>query len=354
LGTVSKKYSTHHARDKKVMESSVLSVKGLKTYFFTHNGVVKAVDGVSFDVHEGEILGLVGESGSGKTATALSILNLLEPPGRIVDGTIFFEGEDLLGMSESEIRKVRGSRISMVFQDPRSFLSPYLTVGSQLMDNLIQHSDAVLRARNMVLTNRREIRDFTHELCVNLLSDMMIPDPERILKTYPHQLSGGMSQRIMIAMAIVTRPKIIIADEPTTNLDVTVQAQILELLKNLVRAFGASLVLITHDMGIVAQTCDRVAVMYAGQLVEYGSVQEVFHDPKHPYTRALIQASPRPSKSVTVLPSIGGSAPDLINPPSGCYFHPRCPLVFDRCLTDTPEVLSLGDRRVRCHLYDRK
>jgi len=340
-------------RDEKNMANSVISVKGLKTYFFTHNGVVKAVDGISFNIHEGEILGLVGESGCGKTATALSILNLLEPPGRIVDGTVFFDGEDLLKMSESEIEKVRGGRISMVFQDPRSFLSPYLSVGSQLMDSVIQHSDVILKARNIAPKNRREINDFARELCVNLLSDMMIPDPDRILKSYPHQLSGGMSQRIMIGMAIVTRPKVIIADEPTTNLDVTVQAQILELLKNVVKMFGASLMLITHDMGIVAQTCDRVAVMYAGQLVEYGSVYEVFRDAKHPYTRALIQASPKFNKNSTLLQSIGGSAPDLVNPPSGCYFHPRCPLVSERCLTETPEVLPLEDRKVRCHLYDQ-
>lgn len=349
----SKRYSTYRVRDEKNMANSVISVKGLKTYFFTHNGVVKAVDGISFDIHEGEILGLVGESGCGKTATALSILNLLEPPGRIVDGTVFFDGEDLLKMSESEIEKVRGGRISMVFQDPRSFLSPYLSVGSQLMDSVIQHSDVILKARNIAPKNRREINDFARELCVNLLSDMMIPDPDRILKSYPHQLSGGMSQRIMIGMAIVTRPKVIIADEPTTNLDVTVQAQILELLKNVVKMFGASLMLITHDMGIVAQTCDRVAVMYAGQLVEYGSVYEVFRDAKHPYTRALIQASPKFNKNSTLLQSIGGSAPDLVNPPSGCYFHPRCPLVFERCLTETPEVLPLEDRKVRCHLYDQ-
>jgi oligopeptide/dipeptide ABC transporter ATP-binding protein len=296
----------------------------------------------------------VGESGCGKTATALSILGLLEPPGRIVDGLIFFEGKNLRQLSESEIRKVRGSRISMVFQDPRSFLSPYLTVGSQLMDGLIEHSDVVLKARNVDSSNRRETKNFARELCVNLLSDMMIPDPERILKTYPHQLSGGMNQRIMIGMAIVTRPKVIIADEPTTNLDVTVQAQILELLKNLVRAYGASLLLITHDMGIVAQTCDRVAVMYAGQIVEYGSVFEVFRNPKHPYTRALIHASPKLNKGVTALQSIGGSAPDLIDPPSGCYFHPRCPLVFDRCLTEMPQELPSDESKVRCHLYDRK
>jgi peptide/nickel transport system ATP-binding protein len=329
-------------------------VRGLKTYFFTRNGPVKAVDDVSFDIHQGEIVGLVGESGSGKTAAALSILNLLEPPGRIVGGAIFLDGEDLLKMSESEIRKVRGSRISMVFQDPRSFLSPYLTVGAQLMDGLIQHSDVVLKAQKMDSSNRRETRKLARELCVKLLSDMMIPDPERILKSYPHQLSGGMNQRIMIGMAIVSRPEVIIADEPTTNLDVTVQAQILELLKNLVRAYGASLMLITHDMGIVAQTCDRVVVMYAGQLVESGSVFEVFRNPKHPYTRALIQSSPKLSKGVTALQSIGGNAPDLIDLPSGCYFHQRCSLVFDRCLTERPQEHPSDDSTVRCHLYDRK
>jgi oligopeptide/dipeptide ABC transporter ATP-binding protein len=334
---------------------SVLSIQGLTTYFFTKHGVVKAVDGVNLDLHEKEVLGVVGESGSGKTATAFSILRLLEPPGRTVDGRILFEGEDLLKASESEIRRIRGGRISLIFQDPRSFLSPYLSVESQFMDVFSEHLDFILGESDRQGRNRRATRRLAHDTFVRLLSDMMIPDPARILKSYPHQLSGGMSQRIMIGMALLAKPKVIIADEPTTNLDVTVQAQILELLKNRVREFGSSLIIITHDMGIVAEICDQVAVMYAGQVVEYGSVYDVFRDPKHPYTQALIRASPRLKGNVPFLQGIEGSAPDLVNPPSGCHFNPRCPFAFDRCRLEAPEELTLEKGRwVRCHLYDEK
>ena len=344
----------HHEMVEESNSGTVLSVRGLKTHFFTKIGVLKAVDGLDLDLHQKEILGLVGESGCGKTATASSILKLIEPPGRIVEGSIIFDGADLVKMSEPEIRRIRGGKISIIFQDPRSFLSPYLTVESQFTDVLIQHLDLVLREGESQVANAQGMRDFAHDSFVQLLTDMMISDPGRILKTYPHQLSGGMSQRIVIGMALLAKPKVIIADEPTTNLDVTVQAQILQLLKNRVRAFGASLILITHDMGIVAGICDKVAVMYAGQIVEYGSVHDVFGDPKHPYTQALIRASPRLQKNIPMLQSIKGSAPDLINPPSGCLFHPRCPFVFDRCRVEHPQELALDDRRVRCHLYDQR
>jgi peptide/nickel transport system ATP-binding protein len=351
---VSRTYSVGREMSEGANTSSVLSIQGLRTYYFTRHGVVKAVDGVNLDLNENEVLGVVGESGCGKTATAFSILNLLEPPGHIVDGRILFDGEDLLKASESEIRRIRGGRISLIFQDPRSFLSPYLSVESQFMDVFVEHLDIILEESNVQIRNRQDTRRFAHDSFVKLLSDMMIPDPERILKSYPHQLSGGMSQRIMIGMAILAKPKVIIADEPTTNLDVTVQAQILELLKNRVREFGSSLIIITHDMGIVAEICDRVAVMYAGQIVEYGTVYDVFRDPKHPYTQALIRASPRLKKDATLLQGIAGSAPDLVNLPSGCYFNPRCPFVFDRCRLEAPKELPLERGWVRCHLYDKK
>lgn len=331
------------------LAAKILTVSGLKTYYFTRGGTVRAVDDVSFDLDQGEILGLVGESGSGKTATALSIIGLIDPPGRIVDGRIILGSEDISKFSEREMEAVRGVKISMIFQDPKSFLSPYLSIGDQLSDAFVQHSRQRFRGKDLK-PRSRETKQSVLEKCAELLSKLVIPDPVRILKSYPHQLSGGTNQRIMIAMALISNPDVIIADEPTTNLDVTVQAQILEILKTLVKDLKTSLLFITHDMGVVAEICDRVAVMYAGQIVESGAVYDVFRNPKHPYTAALMQASPKLGKSDS-LQTIGGGPPNLLAPPSGCRFHPRCKFVFERCTIEMPELLQSQKQKVRCHLY---
>ncbi|MCI0371632.1 MAG: ABC transporter ATP-binding protein, partial [candidate division NC10 bacterium] len=293
------------------MGRSLLDVKDLRTYFFTRWGVVKAVDGVSFALSEGESLGIVGESGCGKTMTALSILRLVpRPAGRIVGGEIRLEGEDLLRKSEREMRRIRGSRISMVLQDPMSSLNPVFTVGEQVAEALRIHQHlAGTRLWN-------QARD--------LLGLVKIPSPEIRLRAYPHQMSGGMRQRVVGAIAIACRPGILIADEPTTSLDVTIQAQYLRLLKDLQKEMGLALIFITHDFGIVAKMCDRVAVMYAGRIVEHAGVRELFNHPRHPYTVALLNSVPRLERRVERLASIEGQPPPLYDLPEGCPFAPRC------------------------------
>jgi peptide/nickel transport system ATP-binding protein len=319
------------------LANPILQVNDLKTYFFTEAGVVTAVDGVSFTVNEGEPIGLVGESGSGKTVTALSILRILPRPGRVVSGSIVYRGENLLSKTEEEMRAYRGRRIAMVFQDPNSSLDPLFTIGSQLFE--------VIRAHKEISKEEATTQ------AVKLLELVKISEPETRLRAYPHELSGGMRQRIAIARALASDPDILIADEPTTNLDVTIQAQVLELLKELQQQYRMTLVMITHDMGIIAETTKRVVVMYAGRIAEMGPTEEIFSDMKHPYTAALLNAIPRVDKKKKLVP-IPGNIPNLITPPSGCRYHPRCPFAMDVCAEKVPELEVFADERaVSCHRW---
>jgi oligopeptide transport system ATP-binding protein len=318
------------------MATPVLQVKGLRTQFFTDDGVVHAVDDVSFDLNAGETLGIVGESGCGKSVTALSILRLVQEPGRIVSGEIRFNGDDLLTMSEDEVREIRGKDIAMIFQDPLSSLNPVLPIGFQIQEAMNAH-------------NRINNKD-TLKRTVELLQQVHIPSARERLKDYPHQFSGGMRQRVMIAMALSNAPSILIADEPTTALDVTVQAQILELLRDLNQDMKTAIIMITHNMGVVAGLCSRVVVMYAGRIVEEGPVERIFKNPQHPYTWSLLQSMPRlDSDRSQRLLSIEGLPPDLIAPPRGCRFHPRCQFKIKRCLTDDPPLMEVGpDQEAAC------
>jgi oligopeptide transport system ATP-binding protein len=311
--------------------STLLRVKDLKTYFYTDAGVVKAVDGVSYELNEGETLGLVGESGCGKSVSALSILRLISnPPGRIVGGEIFFEGKDLLKVPEEGIRDIRGNKIAMIFQEPMTSLNPVLTIGLQVGEALELH-------RHM---NKKEARD---EI-LRLLKMVGIPDPERRIDDYPHQFSGGMRQRVMIAMALSCNPKLLIADEPTTAVDVTIQAQLLEVVKELTSRLGTAVILITHNLGVVARHVNRMAVMYAGRIVEQGPAAEVYAHPRHPYTIGLLASVPRldkPRKERLV--PIDGQPPNLILLPPGCSFMPRCSYRMEICSRERPELRPVGD-----------
>ena len=320
--------------------TELLEVRDLSVQFDTDGGVVEAVDAVSFGVRAGEILGVVGESGSGKSATALAILRLVRPPGRIVGGQVRFEGEDLLTLSEEEMRAVRGARISMVFQSPRTALNPVLTVGRQIARLFELHRGA----------SRRDARRRTLEM----LTRVGIAEPERRARQYAHQLSGGMCQRVMIAMALATAPRLLLADEPTTGLDVSIAAQVLELLRDLGRRTGAAIVLITHDLGVVAEVCDRVTVMHAGQLVEVADVRTLFARPLHPYTQALVRAIPRIDQDVAMEP-IPGTVPSLLMPPPGCRYADRCPRVLDVCRRERPALLGAApEHEVACHAVERE
>jgi len=321
------------------MAKPLLEVRGLKTYFFTDEGVVKAVDGIDFDIHKGEIFGLVGESGCGKSVTALSLLRVVQsPPGRIVDGRVIFEGRDLMKIGEREMRRVRGAKISMIFQDPHSSLNPVFRIGDQIAEAIQLHQRA----------DKKEVPSKVAEA----LDLVRIPDPRDRMYQYPHQFSGGMKQRAMIAMMLSCNPALLIADEPTTAVDVTIQIQILELLKELRGKQGASIMLITHNLGVIAEVCDRVAVMYAGNIVEQADMASLFGDPKHPYTRALLGAFPSAEKKRGELTVIPGFVPSLVNPPSGCKFHPRCPYAKPICTEEMPPVAKVGEGHiVRCHLY---
>ena len=311
------------------MTQPVLQVKDLKTQFFTDDGVVQAVDGVSFDLQPGETLGIVGESGCGKSVTALSILRLVQEPGRIVNGQILFKGTDLVTMPEEEVREIRGRDIAMIFQDPLSSLNPVLKVGFQIEEAMRAHD----KMPEKVALDR----------AVKLLKQVRIPGADTRIKDYPHQFSGGMRQRAMIAMGLANKPSILIADEPTTALDVTVQAQILELLRDLNQQTKAAIMLITHNMGVVAGLCTRVIVMYAGRIVEEGPVHEIFKNPQHPYTWSLLQSIPRiDADRHDRLLSIAGLPPDLIKPPRGCRFNPRCRFRIERCLHDDPPLMDVG------------
>lgn len=311
--------------------ATLLEVKDLRTYFYTFEGVVKAVDGVSYEVEEGETLGLVGESGCGKSVSALSLMRLIpDPPGKIVGGELLFEGEDILKIDMDDMRRIRGAKMSMVFQEPMTSLNPVLTLDRQLSETLQLHKGM----------RREEARNES----INLLARVGIPDPEKRIRQYPHQFSGGMRQRAMIAMALSCNPKLIIADEPTTALDVTIQAQILELMKALTSEFGVSLIVITHNLGVVARYADRMNIMYAGKIIERGDAREIYSNPRHPYTVGLLKSVPRldlPRRAK--LDPIEGQPPDLINLPEGCAFRDRCRWAVDKCATDDPPLMLVNE-----------
>jgi len=319
-------------------QKPLLEIKQLRTYFYTFNGVVKALDGVDLTVYEDETLGIVGETGCGKSVTSLSVLRLVPPPGKIESGEVWFEGENLLAKTEREMRAVRGGRISMIFQDPMSSLNPVFTIGDQI--------GTVLRVHQKL--SKKEARHRASEV----FRTVRLPDADQMLDKYPHELSGGMLQRVMIGIALSCQPRLLIADEPTTALDVTIQAQILKLMRDLRHELKTSILLITHDLGVVAQLCERVAVMYAGTFVEIGALRAVFQEPKHPYTQGLLRTIPRLGDRRARLDIIEGRVPDLIQPPAGCRFHPRCPKAMDVCHEVRPPMVQVGaDGWVACHLY---
>jgi oligopeptide/dipeptide ABC transporter ATP-binding protein len=322
------------------LSKPLLEIKNLKTYFYTDEGISKAVDGVDLVLNRGEILGIIGESGSGKSVTALSIIRLVaSPPGKIISGEIWFEGDNLLAKSADEIRRIRGNEISIIFQEPMTSLNPVLTIGDQIMENIITHQK---------LNKPRARRQ-----AIEMLKLVGIPSPQKRIDEYPHQLSGGMRQRAMIAMALSCRPKLLIADEPTTALDVTIQAQILDLIRKLRQEIGMAVMMITHDLGVIAETADNVAVAYGGKVLEYGDVVGIFKDPLHPYTRALYNSIPRISDDrKRRLEVIDGMVPNPLDLPEGCSFHPRCKFAGRICSQVVPELIAIGARRVRCLMFD--
>ncbi len=381
----------------KKVAKKLLEVKNLRTYFYTEEGVVKAVDGVSFDLYEDEVLGLVGETGCGKSVTALSIIGLVREPGKIIDGSIKLKGEELLDLEEKNMRTHRGKDITMIFQDPLNSLNPVMSAGVQIGEVFLLHQEDELRRfldervleRKQKMEERKEIKeelkdselsedqkeefkikikeakekipkipylkDILNEKIERIIKEVGIADAKGILKRYPHELSGGMRQRIMIAMALSCEPLLLIADEPTTALDVTIQAQILDLMKDLKLRFNTSILMITHDLGIIADLCDRVAVMYSGNIVEYATAERLFKNPRHPYTQGLIGAIPSIEKKDQKLKVIRGMVPNLIYPPAGCRFHPRCDYRMEICDKVKPKLNEIGERYfVACHLFDPK
>ena len=324
------------------MSEKLLEIKDEKLSFFTPAGEVKALNGVSFSMNEGEVLGIVGESGSGKSVTAYSIMGLTAYPGKLIGGTIYFNGHQIEKMSEKEMRKIRGNEVSIIFQDPMTSLNPVYTIGNQITEVIRLHTGK----------SKKEAYDRAKEL----LELVGINEPTKRLKQYPHELSGGMRQRVMIAIALACEPKLLIADEPTTALDVTIQAQILELMQELRQKLGMSIIMITHDLGVVASMCERIAVMYAGHIVEYGTADEIFYEPKHEYTKGLINSIPKLSaQEIERLVPIEGQPVDLLNPPAGCPFAPRCANCMKICLREMPTKTELSDKHYsHCWLLQKE
>ena len=308
--------------------TKVLEIENLKTYFYTEAGEVKALDGVSFSVEKGVTHGLVGESGSGKTVTALSVLGIVPHPGKIIDGRVIFKGENLLEKSDKEMQKLRGAKISISFQDPSTSLNPLFTIGHQIAEVIRRHQNLT--------------KEEAYQAVIEILDAVRISEPEQRYFEYPHQFSTGMRQRIAIARALSARPEILFADEPTTALDVTIEAQVLHLMRELQDKMGMDMVMITHDMGVIAEMCKRVTVLYAGRVCETGDVQSIFHDPKHPYTQALLTSVPSVLGKIKKLAVILGTIPDLIYPPPGCRFHPRCPYAKDICKKEMPNAIEIA------------
>ncbi|MDD7794013.1 ABC transporter ATP-binding protein [Clostridium sp. 'White wine YQ'] len=318
--------------------SKLLDVKDLKTSFFTHVGEVKSVRGISFSLEKGEALGIVGESGCGKSVTMMSIMKLLQENGKITGGEVDFDGKNITKFSEKEMEKIRGNEMGMIFQDPMTSLNPVFTVGQQLTEHYIKH--------------KKVSKADAEKKAIEMLGLVGIPSPEKRMKQYPHEFSGGMRQRVMIAMALICEPKLLIADEPTTALDVTIQAQILELMKKLKDELGTSIILITHDLGVVADVCSKINVMYGGLIVETGDVREIFYNPRHPYTWGLLGSVPNPKKLLKEkLTPIEGQPPDLLNPPAGCPFAARCKYAMKVCLENQPPLMEIGENhRAACWL----
>ena len=319
------------------MEPALLDIKDLKTYFYTYNGIVKAVDGINLQVHREEVLGIVGETGCGKSVTVRSLLKLVPDPGRIVSGQVLLDGEDIMALKEKQLRAIRGGRMAMIFQNPLSSLNPVFTIGDQVCHIIRIHQGM----------DQKKAR----QRAVDMFSLIRLANPNRLLQKYPHELSGGQLQRVMIAMALSCQPELLIADEPTTALDVTIQAQILTLMLDLKDKTRTAIMLITHDLGVVAEICDRVAIMYAGLIVEEAGVNDIFRRPLHPYTEGLIASSPGRGNRGEDLATITGMVPDLVNLPAGCRFHPRCPLAEDICQQESPVLSERQDgRKVACYL----
>ncbi|MBT7888052.1 MAG: ABC transporter ATP-binding protein [Deltaproteobacteria bacterium] len=315
----------------------MLEISDLKTHFFTYHGVIKAVDGVSLTINREEVLGIVGETGCGKSVTARSILKLIQDPGRIIDGTIHLDGEDVLSKSEKEMQHIRGGKVSMIFQNPLSSLNPIFTIGEQVCHIIRIHQGNDKKA--------------ARERALEMFSQVRLPNPNRLLKKYPHELSGGQLQRVMIAMALSCEPDLLIADEPTTALDVTIQAQILTLMLRLKEETRTSILLISHDLGVIAELCDKVAIMYAGKIVELASATDIFNRPLHPYTEGLMSSIPGEGKPGDKLETIKGIVPNLIAPPPGCRFHPRCPIAEPVCSQKSPTLTEdQAGHSVACHL----
>jgi peptide/nickel transport system ATP-binding protein len=319
-----------------LQKNPLLEIRDLSIHFFTEEGVVRAVENVSFEIYPGEILGLVGESGCGKSVTGLSLLRLIPiPPGRIVNGDILIDGRNLLHLEENEMEKVRGNEISMIFQEPMTSLNPVFTIGDQIIEAIVLHQGLDKAA--------------ARKRAIEMLDRVKIPSPEKRVDSYPHQLSGGMRQRAMIAMALSCQPKLLVADEPTTALDVTIQAQVLQLLKEIQREMGMSVLLITHDLGVVAEIADRVAVMYAGRIFEYGPIEAIFSQMRNPYTYGLMSSIPQLTEKKSRLYAIPGQVPDPMHLPVGCKFHPRCYLVIGECKKEEPSLFQVnGDHFSRC------
>lgn len=312
-------------------------MKDLRTYFHTEDGIVKAVDGVTFDVYAGETLGIVGESGCGKSVTSLSVMRLLDEKGEIAGGEIIFEGKNVMAIPESQMMKIRGNDMAMIFQEPMTALNPVFTIGFQIMEAILLHQDV----------NKEQAR----KMAIDMLRKVGIPEPEKRVDEYPHELSGGMRQRAMIAMALSCNPKLLFADEPTTALDVTIQAQILELMKSLQEQYGMALVMITHDLGVIAEMAQRVVVMYAGKVVEYAEVHTLFKKPRHPYTWGLMNAIPKLDEDREVLYNIPGVVPDPLDFPDGCRFNTRCPLATDKCRKEEPPLVEVDENHTSACWY---